>query len=483
MGLNDANAELLNAIAKVVGSTGLRQPGPDDLHEPRGLFRGRAAAVIRPANTAELSAVMKLCHAALVGVVPLGGGTGLTGGRTLEQGPIPVLLSLEKMSAIRSLDSAANTLVAEAGAILQNVQTAAAAQDRLFPLSLASQGSAQIGGVLSTNAGGVNVLRYGNARNLCLGLEVVLADGRIWHGLKGLHKDNTGYDLRDLMIGAEGTLGIITAAVLRLYPRPAQHCAAWIAVPDPATALELYTTLSAELGGTISAFELIDQTGLDFLRETGVMTPPADLPVSPWSVLLDCSAGPGSDLAERVELVLGRAFELDLCSDALISQNQAQRDVFWQIREAIPAANRRIGAVSSHDIALPLAAIPNFIAKARAAIDPQLRLNCFGHLGDGNLHFNFFPPKGAKRSDFAQNAPLVQRMVYDLVAEMGGSFSAEHGIGRLKLNELQRYSDPVKLQMMRAIKSALDPRGILNPGALIPPENLANTAPPDNRTP
>jgi len=468
MGLNDATPELLTQIEAAIGPKGLRAPGVDDLTEPRGIFKGRAASVIRPSNSAEVSKVMEICHAAQVGVIPLGGGTGLTGGRSLEIGALPVLLSLERMSAIRAVDAAANTMVTEAGAILQNVQTAAEAEDRLFPLSLASQGSAQIGGVLSTNAGGVNVLRYGNARNLCLGLEVVLADGRIWHGLRGLHKDNTGYDIRDLMIGAEGTLGIITAAVLQLFPRPAQQLAAWIAVPNPASALQLFTLMSAALGHSISAFELIDQTGMSFLSETGVMTPPAHLPASPWIVLLDCGAASGDALSSQVETALAEAFEQNLCTDALISQNAAQRDMFWQIRETIPAANRRIGAVSSHDISLPLAAIPKFIETARAAIDPGLRLNCFGHLGDGNLHFNIFPPKGAKRSDFAHMTKDVQRLVYDLVAEMGGSFSAEHGIGRLKLDELQHYGDPVKLAMMRAIKTALDPRGILNPGAVIP---------------
>ncbi|MEX0971207.1 MAG: FAD-binding oxidoreductase, partial [Paracoccaceae bacterium] len=338
----------------------------------------------------------------------------------------------------------------------------------LFPLSLASQGSAQIGGVLGTNAGGVNVLRYGNARDLCLGLEVVLADGRIWHGLSGLHKDNTGYDFRHLMIGAEGTLGVITAAVLRLFAQPAQQQAAWIAVKSPVAALSLLGQIRAGLGDVISAYELIDRTGLEFLGETGVMTLPAGLPDAPWLVLLDCAAGPGDDLTERIEAALGAAFEAELCHDALISQSEAQRASFWQIREMIPEANRAIGAVSSHDIALPLAALPAFISAARAAIAPELRINCFGHLGDGNLHFNVFPPLGKKGRDYRDHAAAVKRTVYDLVAAFGGSFSAEHGIGRMKLDELRRYGDPVKLEMMRAIKAALDPVGILNPGALVP---------------
>lgn len=466
--LNDANEALLRDIKAIVGDIGMRPPSHDDLHEPRGLVVGRAAATVRPSNTTEVSAVLKLCHAARVGVVPLGGGTGLTGARSLVDGALPILLSLDRMKTIRRKDADAQSLTVEAGAILQNVQDVAADMGLLFPLSLASEGSAQIGGVLSTNAGGVNVLRYGNARDLCLGLEVVLADGRIWHGLSGLHKDNTGYDFRHLMIGAEGTLGVITAAVLRLFAQPTQRLATWIAVDSPKAALALLGRMKAALGDVISAYELIDRTGLEFLGEAGVMALPAGLPDSPWVVLMECGAGPGEDLGARIEAALGAAFEAGLCQDALMSQSEAQRARFWQMRERIPEANRAIGAVSSHDIALPLAAIPAFIDAARGAIDPVLRLNCFGHLGDGNLHFNIFPPQGKKGRDYRAHADAVKRAVYDLVAAHGGSFSAEHGIGRLKLDELRRYGDPVKLEMMRAVKAALDPAGILNPGALVP---------------
>ena len=468
MPLNDAGEALLRDIKAIVGDIGMRAPSNDDLHEPRGLVVGRAAATVRPANTTEVAAILKLCHEARVGVIPLGGGTGLTGARSLVDGALPILLSLARMKTIRTKDTAAHTITVEAGAILQNVQEAAADMGLLFPLSLASQGSAQIGGVLATNAGGVNVLRYGNARDLCLGLEVVLADGRIWHGLSGLHKDNTGYDFRHLMIGAEGTLGVITAAVLRLFPQPAQRQAAWIAVDSPRSALALLGQMRAPLGDVISAYELIDRTGLEFLVETGVMAPPAGLPDSPWVVLMECGAGPGEDLGARIEAALEAAFEAELCQDALMSQSEAQRESFWQMRERIPEANRAIGAVSSHDIALPLASIPAFIEAARSAIDPVLRINCFGHLGDGNLHFNVFPPRGKKGRDYRAHAEGVKCVVYDLVAEYGGSFSAEHGIGRMKLDELRRYGDPVKLEMMRAVKAALDPAGILNPGALVP---------------
>ena len=360
-------------------------------------------------------------------------------------------------------------MIAEAGAVLADVQAAAAAVDRLFPLSLASEGSARIGGNLATNAGGVNVLRYGNARDLCLGLEVVLPDGAIWHGLKRLRKDNTGYDLRNLLIGSEGTLGIITAASLRLYPVPAEQGAAFFVVPGPAAALELLALAQARLGGGISAFELIGRRGLEFLAETmtEVRQPFAVMPE--WMVLVDLGLAAGPPVADALSGLFEAGQVQGLVSDGVIAQSLAERTQFWHLRESIPLANRKIGAISSHDISLPLGEIAEFIPAAGAALAKLgvWRINCFGHLGDGNLHYNVFPPKGKTRADFEGQREAIKTCVHDLVNELGGSVSAEHGIGRLKVGDLERYGDPAKLAAMRAIKAALDPVGIMNPGAVL----------------
>ncbi|MEO0999636.1 MAG: FAD-binding oxidoreductase, partial [Pseudomonadota bacterium] len=341
---------------------------------------------------------------------------------------------------------------------------------RLFPLSLASEGSARIGGLLGTNAGGIGVLRYGNARDLTLGIEAVLADGSVMGGLKALRKDNAGYDLRHLLIGSEGTLGIITAATLRLFPRPAEVATALIAVPGPEAALALLGRVQAALGETLSAFEILPAMARRFLAEAAPeFTAPA-LSETPWEVLMEAGAGPAAGLAERLEDTLAAAFEAGEATDALLAQNEAQRATFWQMRETIPEANRRIGAVASHDISVPVARIPAFLAEGAAglaALDPALRINAFGHLGDGNLHYNVFPPEGADRGGYGNLREAVTRTVHDLVEAHGGSISAEHGIGRLKTGDLTRYGDPVRLAAMRAIKTALDPQNILNPGAVL----------------
>ncbi len=442
---------------------------PRYLEERRGLFRGQGGLLVAPRSTEEVAAVIREANAARVGVVTYGGGTGLVGGQVLPEGPAPVILSLERMKAIRAVYPEENVLIAEAGAVLADVQAAAEAADRLFPLSLAAEGTAQIGGTLATNAGGVNVLRYGNARELCLGLEAVLPDGQIWHGLKRLRKDNTGYDLRGLMIGAEGTLGVITAASLRLYPRPASTGTALLVVDSPAAALGLLATAQALIGPGISAFELISGQGMRFLTETdcAARAPFAEIP--DWAVLIELGLGPGDD----PEAALAELFEAGqaagLVTDGLIAQSGAQRAAFWQMREQIPEANKRIGAISSHDISLPLSAIPDFIKEAQAklaALGP-FRVNAFGHLGDGNLHFNIFPPEGESRAAYAAQRANLAEAVYDLVAGYDGSFSAEHGVGRLKVSDLERYGDKAKLAAMRAIKAALDPNGIMNPGAVL----------------
>lgn len=442
---------------------------PRYLEEPRGHWQGQAGAVIAPESAEQVAIVLRAANAARVAVVPYGGGTGLVGGQVMTEGPAPLLLSLERMTAIRAVYPEENVLVAEAGAILQDVHAAAEAVDRLFPMTIAAKGSARIGGCLSTNAGGVNVLRYGNTRELTLGIEAVLPDGRILNGLTRLRKDNTGYDLRDLLIGAEGSLGVITAAALKLAPRPAGEGTALMVVDSPAAALSLLSLARDHMGEGVSAFELMHGTGLDFLAEKlpQMRRPFAQNPE--WMVLIDVGLARGLDPAEALEDLFAAALEAGLVSDGLIAQSEQQRRDFWEVREQIPEANRLVGSISSHDISLPLSAIPDFIAKGDDILQGMgdFRLNCFGHLGDGNLHYNVFPAKGRHKTDYPGARDTVQRAVHDLVHEYGGSFSAEHGLGRLKVEDLERYGDPVKLQMMRAIKTAFDPNGIMNPGAVL----------------
>jgi FAD/FMN-containing dehydrogenase len=448
----------------------LREAEARHLEEPRGRYRGSGGLLALPRSVEEVSVLIAAAAAARVGVVPWGGGTGLVGGQTLTEGPRPLILSLERMRAIRAVHPEENVLVAEAGAILADVQAAAHDAGRLFPLSLASEGSARIGGNLATNAGGVNVLRYGNTRDLCLGLEAVLPDGRIWHGLTRLRKDNTGYDLRNLLIGSEGTLGVITAAALKLSPIPAGQGTAMLVVESPAAALELLSLARAQLGEGVSAFELIHRQGFDFLTEVlpEVRQPFATPPE--WSVLIEVGLAAGLDPSEALERLFATAAERGLVSDGVIAQSDAQRRALWTVREHLPEANRRIGSVSSHDISVPLGAVAAFIEKGGAAIARigQFRINCFGHLGDGNLHYNVFPMPGRSRADHENQRGEIKRAVHDLVAALGGSISAEHGIGRMKVDDLERYGDPVKLAAMRAIKTALDPQGIMNPGAVLP---------------
>ncbi len=469
MRLNDASADFLDGLRGVLPRAAFRDVAPHYLQEPRGRWTGRAGAVIAPASTQEVASVIRAASEADVGVVPYGGGTGLVGGQIAPDGPVPVLLSLERMREIRGIFPDENVIVAEAGAILSDIHDAAAAVDRLFPLSIAAKGSARIGGNLATNAGGVNVLRYGNARDLCLGLEAVLPDGRIWQGLHRLRKDNTGYDLKNLLIGSEGTLAVITAAALKLYPRPADEGTALMVVRDPTAALRLLALARDHLGEGVSAFELMHRTGLDFLAETlpDLRQPFAQPPE--WFVLVDLGLARGLDPQGALEALFAEALEAGLVCDGLIAQSQAQRADFWHLRETIPEANRRIGSISSHDISVPMGAIADFIDKGQALIAAlgDFRINCFGHLGDGNLHYNVFPPIGRKREDFIGQCDEIKRTVHDLVHHMGGSVSAEHGIGRLKVADLERYGDPVKLSAMRAIKAALDPGGIMNPGAVL----------------
>ena len=468
--LNAATPDFIDTLRGGLPATCFRELTPVYLEEPRGRFTGQGAALLAPETTEQVAAIVRACAAANVGIVPYGGGTGLVGGQVQETGPAPVVLTLERMNAVRGVYPVENAMVVEAGVTLAEVQAAAEEQGRLFPLSLASEGTARIGGNLATNAGGVNVLRYGNARDLCLGLEAVMPDGSIWNGLSRLRKDNTGYDLRNLLIGSEGSLGIITASSLKLFPQPEQTGAGLLVVPGPEAALDLLALAGKLLGNSVSAFELIGAMGLHFLAEAmpQVRLPFDDVP--DWMVLIDLGMAAGQDPQEALETLFAEAFELGLVTDGLVAQSETQRQEFWAVRENIPAANRVIGSISSHDISLPLSAIPEFITRGGAALGKiaEMRINCFGHLGDGNRHYNVFPPTGQTRDAFDHLRGDVKACVHDLVHEMGGSVSAEHGIGRLKVKDLQKYGDPTKVALISAIKSALDPQGIMNPGVIVP---------------
>lgn len=469
MTLNPADTAFADTLRAQLPEDVLRAPAPRYLEEPRGRYAGQGGLLALPRDSAEVATLIRAAHAAQVPVVPYGGGTGLVGGQISSLGPAPLILSLERMNRIRAVLPEENVMVAEAGVILADVQSAAEAAGRLFPLSLAAEGTARIGGTLSTNAGGTGVLRYGNARDLCLGLEAVLPDGQIWHGLTRLRKNNTGYDLRHLLIGAEGTLGIITAAALKLYARPARSGTALLVVDSPAAALSLLSLARDHMGEMISGFELMHRQGYDFLNEAlpKIRQPFAAAPE--WSVLVEIGTPGEIDTDAALETLFAAALDAGLVSDGLIAQNAQQAQDFWTIRESIPEANRLIGSVSSHDISVPLGAIPEFIARATEALTAlgDFRINCFGHVGDGNLHYNVFPAKGKTRADYEDRRGAVKRLVHDLVQDLGGSFSAEHGIGRLKVEDLERYGDPAKLAAMRAIKAALDPKGIMNPGAVL----------------
>ena len=461
--------DIMTRLAALIDPAAIRAAGPSYLEEPRGRWQGKALGVAAPGSAAEVAAILRLCSETGTPVIPYGGGTGLVGGQLAEEGAAPLILSLERMRAIRSFDVEAGTMTVEAGVILQEIHTTAEAQGWIFPLTLASQGSARLGGLLATNAGGVNVLRYGNARDLVLGVEAVLADGTVINTLSPLRKNNMGYDLRHLLIGSEGTLGVITAASLRLFPKPARQGAAMMVVPSPEAALTLFKMAQARAGDALSAFELISQQGLLFLDAMGPETRQPFDARPDWICLIDLGMGAGGDPEAALEALFADAFEAGLVSDGVIAQSDGQRAEFWALRENIPEANRRIGAISSHDISVPVALVPRFIADAPARIGAvgEFRLNCFGHMGDGNLHYNVFPMPGKSSADHDNQRSAIKRAVHDLVDELGGSVSAEHGVGRLKVDDLERYGDPGKLVAMRAIKAALDPKGILNPGAVL----------------
>jgi len=469
MTLNPADTAFRDRLSAVLPDDVFRPVEPRYLEEPRGRYAGQSALLALPRNTGEVAMLIREAGEAGVGVVPYGGGTGLVGGQIAQDGPARLILSLERMNKVRDVYPDENVIVVEAGVILADVQAAADAVDRLFPLSLAAEGTARIGGNLATNAGGTGVLRYGNARDLCLGLEAVLPDGQIWNGLTRLRKNNTGYDLRHLLIGAEGTLGVITAAALKLFAKPPRRGTALLAVENPRAALDLLSLARSQLGEMVSAFELMHRQGFEFLTEAlPDVRQPFESPPE-WTVLIDVGLSADLDPATSLEKLFEAAMEAGLVQDGLVAQNRQQANEFWYIREMLPEANRRIGSVSSHDISIPLGALPDFIAQGNAAIADigAFRINCFGHVGDGNLHYNVFPMPGKSRSDHENARPAIKRAVHDLVDKMGGSISAEHGIGRTKVDDLERYGDPAKLSAMRAIKAALDPKGIMNPGAVL----------------
>ena len=463
----------LRSLAAAVGAPHVLTAAADVepyLVDWRGRYRGAALAVVRPANTDQVAAVVRICADAGTPVVAQGGNTGMCGGATPDAGGGAVVVSLSRLDRVRSLDAANATLTVEAGVTLHAVQEAAAAAGLMFPLSLASEGSCTIGGNLSTNAGGTAVLRFGNTRELALGLEVVLADGRVWNGLRGLRKDNTGYDLKQLFIGGEGTLGIVTAAVLKLFPAPAARVTALAAAADVDHAVWLLRHMKGALGDRLTGFELISDVALALSRKHHPDLPDP-LPGRAWYVLVQADdTAAGSALATQVEEALGGAVESGAALDAALAQSQDQARKLWALRENISEAQRREGPNIKHDISLPVSAIPAFLADAAVALRnafPAVRFVTFGHLGDGNLHYNLAAPEGGDAADFMRNAPAVNRIVHDLVVAAGGSISAEHGIGQLKRDELRRYKAPLELELMARIKSALDPQGLLNPGKVL----------------
>ncbi len=439
----------------------------------RRKWTGHARAVVQPDTATDVAAVMAWCHAQRVPVVPQGGNTGLSGGATPTGAGDAVVVSLARLNRVRRIDAANNTIEVEAGVTLQQVQDAAREAGRLFPLSLAAQGTCTIGGNLATNAGGVQVLRYGNARELCLGLEVATPQGELWNGLRGLRKDNTGYDLRDLYIGSEGTLGVITAATLKLFPLPAAQVAAFIAVPSPEAAVELLALAQSHLGACLTAFELMSDLCIRLVEKH---VDAARLPLgerSPWYVLLESSDSRSQeDASSAVEALLEQALAREMATDAALASNLSQFRALWALREDISESQGAEGKTIKHDIALPISGIASFVTEGAAVIAnefPGVRLVVFGHLGDGNLHYNISPPEGSKGDDafLALEAPINQR-IHDLVARDGGSISAEHGLGVLRRDEASRYRGSVEDRLMRAVKAALDPLGLMNPGKLLP---------------
>lgn len=461
------------AIRQIVGAKGMIEDASaiePYVNDHRELFHGNALAVVRPDSAEQTAAVVRIAADARLPIVPQGGNTGLVGGSVPPSGGQGIVLSLARMNRIRALDSANNTMTVEAGCILKDLQDAAYNAGRLFPLSLGAEGSCMIGGNLSTNAGGVGVLRYGNTRDLALGLEVVLPDGRVWDGLRALRKDNTGYDLKHLFIGGEGTLGVITAAVLKLFPLPASRETAFLAVPTTAAALALLAEARAVTGDAVSAFELLPRIGIELVTKhfSGTQAPLET--ASPWYVLIELtSPESGGGLKQRMESLLETAFTKNLIIDGTIAASEAQAKALWHLREVLPESQTREGGSIKHDVSVPVSRVPDLIGQGTKALEtalPGCRVFAFGHVGDGNIHFNVSQPIGADKAIFLKEWERLNRIVHDIVRDLGGSFSAEHGIGVLKKDELRHYRSALELELMGRIKHALDPACIMNPGKI-----------------
>ena len=465
--------ELLARLAAVVGEKSvLADPGEmfSYMQEPRGLFHGRALAVVRPSTVAQISRVLALCNESGTGVVPQGGNTGLVGGQTPDDTRRQIVLSLTRLDKIRDIDPVSDAMTVDAGVTLARAQAAAESVDRYFPLSLASEGSCTIGGNLATNAGGVHVIAYGSARDLALGVEAVLADGRVLSGLSKLRKDNTGYDLTRLMIGSEGTLGVITAATLKLFPRPRARVTAFVGLANPGRALELLNFCKSRMGGALQAFELLPRIGVDLVLNHADVARDPFPDVFPWYALVECAAMEEDGFRDAVIDMLGRATATLLVGGAAVADSLAHAADFWRLRELLSEAQKREGGSIKHDVSVAPKDVPAFIEEASRLVTarvPGARPVAFGHMGDGNIHFNISQPVGADRAAFLALWDEVGDIVHGVVEKFGGSISAEHGIGQLKRELLRRVKDPTALEAMRAIKAALDPKGILNPGKLL----------------
>ncbi|QQP87824.1 FAD-binding oxidoreductase [Skermanella sp. TT6] len=468
------DAAFLDRLRSIVGPAGhIDAPGDMEPYvaEWRGRYRGTTPLVLRPATTRELSEVVKACWEAGVPIVPQGGNTSLVGGSIPSQDGSEVLVSLSRLNRVREIDPLNYTVTVEAGCVLQAIQEAAAEVDRLFPLSLGAEGTCQIGGNISSNAGGTMTLRYGNMRDLVLGLEVVMPDGQVWDGMRRLRKNNTGYDLKHLFIGAEGTLGIVTAAVLKLFPRPKQVETGFLAVRDPDAAIELLASLRSASGDSLSAFELMPRIAIDFALKhvAGTVDPLEES--HPWYVLLEFATGSGGEaFRDTIEATLGEAMEAGLVMDAVLASSESQAKQLWFIREAIVEAQKYAGGSIKHDISIPVSCVGTFIREATEAVErtiPGARPVPFGHVGDGNIHFNVTQPEGADTESYLAQWDKLNTVVHDIVLGMDGSISAEHGIGTFKRDELKRVKSPVELELMRKVKAALDPKGLMNPGKVL----------------
>jgi FAD/FMN-containing dehydrogenase len=473
--MNDRPAPgLVDRLEAIVGERGLVTG--DHEKEPfevdwRGQYHGRAAFVVKPATTDEVARVVTLLAQEKIAMVPQGGNTSLCGASVPDESGTQAVINLSRMNRVRAVDPDNNTMTVEAGCVLAALQKVADDHVRLFPLSLGAQGSCEIGGNLSTNAGGTGVLRYGNTRELVLGLEVVLPDGRVWDGLRGLRKDNTGYDLKQLFVGAEGTLGIITAAVLKLFPKPRSQATAFVAIESPAAAVALLGALRETCGERITGYELMARICLDLVLEH---IPAARDPLSarhPWYVLVELSdSAPGEATRELLEASLGEAVETGLVRDAVVAASQAQREALWRLREDVSEAQKLDGVSIKHDVSVPVSRVPDLIALASAALEarwPDIRIVAFGHVGDGNIHYNCSKSQRQEAADFFAQAPDVNHAVYEVVKELGGSISAEHGLGVLKRDEIRLYKSALELDLMRSIKRTLDPHGLMNPGKVL----------------